>query len=44
MSVPMASSFTNHILLESELSPKVNVAMSTEELPPNDSSGEVRQT
>lgn len=40
MSVPMASSFTNHILLESELSPKVNVAMSTEELPPNDSSGE----
>lgn len=31
MSTPKAS-FTNHFLLEAELSPKVNIAMSTEEL------------
>ena len=44
MSTPKVS-FTNHHLLEAELSPKVNIAMSTEELPDNGSdnyTGEVR--
>ena len=44
MSTPKVS-FTNHHLLEVELSPKVNIAMSTEELPDNGSdnyTGEVR--
>lgn len=36
MSTPKVS-FTNHHLLEAELSPKVNIAMSTEELPDNGS-------
>ena len=38
------TSVTNHYLLEPELSPKVNIAMSTEELPENNGSyyGEVR--
>lgn len=37
------TSFTNHYLLEPELSPKVNAAMSTEEFPADKSdSGEVR--
>lgn len=37
------TSFTNHYLLESELSPKVNAAMSTEEFPADKSDcGEVR--
>lgn len=35
MSTPKIS-FSSHYLLESELSPKVNIAMSTEELPDND--------
>lgn len=40
MSTPKTS-VTNHYLLESELSPKVNIAMSTEEIPADDSnSGE----
>lgn len=34
MSTPKTS-ITNHYLLESELSPKVNIAMSTEEIPAN---------
>jgi len=34
MSTPKTS-FASHYLLESELSPKVNIAMSTEELPGN---------
>ena len=37
MSSPRTS-FTNHFLLEAELSPKVNIAMSTEELPEDNSS------
>ena len=42
MSTPKTS-FSNHYLLESELSPKLNAAMSTEELPSNESnSSEVR--
>ena len=42
MSTPKIS-FGNHQLLESELSPKVNIAVSTEELPGNDYyTGEVR--
>ena len=41
MSTPKTS-VANHYLLESELSPKVNIAMSTEEIPADDSnSGEV---
>ena len=34
MSTPKTS-IANHYLLESELSPKVNIAMSTEEIPAN---------
>ena len=44
MSTPKPSGFANHYLLESELSPKVNIAMSSiEDLPGDVSySGEVR--
>ena len=38
MSTPKAS-FTNHCLLKAEMSPKVNIAMSTEELHEDNSCG-----
>lgn len=38
MSTPKAS-FTNHCLLKAEMSPKVNIAMSTEELHEGNSCG-----